>query len=91
MASFAIRIASSHHGKGYGTEALAAMTRFCFEHTELQRLWAQVDIRNIASQRILEKCGYKQEGLIRQGKMLNTWCDYHIYGILASDGKVVAS
>lgn len=91
MASVAIRIASSLHGKGYGTEALAAMTRFCFEHTELQRLWAQVDIRNIASQRILEKCGYKQEGLIRQGKMINTWCDYYIYGILASDGKVVAS
>ena len=85
MASVAIRLAPSRHGNGFGTEALTAMTRFCFEHTELQRLQAQVNVRNIASQRMLEKCGYKQEGLIRQGKMVNTWCDYYIYGILASD------
>ena len=48
-------------------------------------LWAEVDIRNVASQRILEKSGFTREGLIRQGKMVNTWCDYYIYGILDSD------
>jgi ribosomal-protein-alanine N-acetyltransferase len=85
MASVAIRLSKEYHGKGYGTEALCAMTRFCFEKTELQRLWTGVDVRNIASQRILEKCGYTREGLIRQGKMVNTWCDYYIYGVLASD------
>ena len=87
MASIAIRLSPACQGKGYGTEALAAMTRFCFEHTELQRLWTEVDVRNIPSQKILEKCGYTREGLIRQGKMVNTWCDYYIYGILASDLK----
>ena len=63
------------------------MTDFCFLHTELQRLWTKVDVRNIASQKMLEKCGYIQEGLIRQGKMVNTWCDYYIYGKLNSDSK----
>ena len=87
MASVAIRLAASSHGKGYGTEALQAITKFCFEKTELQRLWTEVDTRNIASQRMLEKCGYTREGLIRQGKMVNTWCDYYIYGILSSDGR----
>jgi len=62
-----------------------AITKFCFENTELQRLWAEVDVRNIPSQKMLEKCGYTREGLIRQGKMVNTWCDYYIYGMLASD------
>lgn len=85
MASAAIRIAPACQSKGYGTEALSAMTKFCFEHTELQRLWAQVDVRNIPSRRMMEKCGYTKEGLIRQGKMVSTWCDYYIYGILASD------
>ena len=85
MASVAIRLAPARQGRGYGTEALSAMTRFCFEHTELRRLWAEADVRNIPSQRMLEKCGYTREGLIRQGKMVNTWCDYYIYGILASD------
>ena len=84
MASVAVRLSSNYQGKGYGTEALSAMTKFCFENTELKRLWTEVDTRNIASQKMLEKCGYTREGLIRQGKMVNTWCDYYIYGILSS-------
>jgi len=85
MASVAVRLSSKHQGKGYGTEALSAMTKFCFDNTELKRLWTEVDTRNTASQKILEKCGYTREGLIRQGKMVNTWCDYYIYGILSTD------
>lgn len=90
MASVAVRLARDCHGMGYGTEALSAVTKFCFENTELQRLWAEVDVRNIPSQRILEKCGYIREGLIRQGKMVSTWCDYYIYGILSTDLPVNA-
>lgn len=74
-----------YHGRGYGTEALSAMVVFCFEKTEQKRLWAEVALRNVASQRILKKSGFTREGLIRQGKMVNTWCDYYIYGILDSD------
>ena len=85
MAQIAIRLSEAQQGKGYGTEALSAMTKFCFENTQLQRLWTKVDVRNTASSRMLEKCGYRKEGLIRQGKMVNTWCDYYVYGILASD------
>ena len=85
MASVAVRLARAAQGKGYGTESLSAMTKFCFAKTELQRLWTEADVRNIASCRMLEKCGYTREGLIRQGKMVNTWCDYYVYGILAGD------
>ena len=85
MASVAVRIAPASQGKGYGTEALAAMTGFCFTKTELRRLQAEVDARNVQSQRMLERCGFTREGLIRQGKMVNTWCDYYIYGLLSTD------
>jgi len=34
---------------------------------------------------MLEKCGYVREGLIRQGKLVSTWCDYYIYAILSTD------
>ena len=85
MASVAIRLAAAYQGKGYGTESLLAMTEFCFEHTELKRLWAEVDIRNTSSWKMLEKCGYVREGLIRQGKMVNTWCDYYIYAKLKEE------
>ena len=87
MAQVAIRLSKEEHGKGYGTEALRAMTKFCFEHTQLQRLWTKVDVRNIASWKMLEKCGYTREGHIRQGKMVNVWCDYYVYGILAADDR----
>ena len=85
MASVALRLGPAYQGRGYGTEALSEMTRFCFEETELQRLWTKTDVQNSASRRILEKCGYTKEGMIRQGKMVNTWCDYYIYGILRTD------
>ncbi len=88
MASVAVRLAPASQGKGYGTEALAAMTGFCFTKTELRRLQAEVDTRNVPSQRMLEKCGFTREGLIRQGKMVNTWCDYYIYGLLSTDPAV---
>ena len=46
MASVAVRLSSSYQGKGYGTEALSAMIKFCFENTELKRLWTEVDTKN---------------------------------------------
>lgn len=85
MAKLALRVSGKYHGQGYATEALGEILRFCFEHTELQRLWTDVDIENAASVRVLEKCGFRREGLIRQGKMVSSWCDYYIYAMLKSD------
>lgn len=85
MAKVAIRVAKDYQGKGIASEALKAMIEFCFTKTELQRIWSDVDIRNTASIKLLEKCGFRREGLIRQGMMVNTWCDYYIYGLLRED------
>lgn len=85
MAKIAIRFGRAYHGKGYATEAIKAMVCFCFESTELQRIWTDVDVNNIASCKVLEKCGFTKEGAIRQGKMVSTWCDYYLYGILKTD------
>lgn len=85
MAKIAYRIAPSRQGRGYATEALRAAVRFCFEHTELRRLWSDVDVRNEASCRVLENCGFNREGLVRQGKMVSSWCDYYLYGLLRED------
>lgn len=85
MAKVAYRLNPEYHGHGYATEALGAAVDFCFTDTELKRLWTAVDVRNTASYRVLEKCGFTREGMIRQGKMGTSWCDYYLYGLLKSD------
>lgn len=85
QAKLAVRLSDKYHGLGIATEALQAAVRFCFEQTELQRLWTDVDVRNTASYQVLEKGGFLREGLIRQGKMVSSWCDYYIYAMLKED------
>lgn len=49
-------------GQGYATEALRAMVRFGFAQLALTRLADSCDVRNIASARVMEKCGFRCEG-----------------------------
>lgn len=85
MAKVAFRLSAEYHGNGIMAEALSSVVEFCFEKTELQRLWSDVHILNIPSYKTLEKVGFKREGLIRNGKMVNTYCDYYLYGMLKED------
>lgn len=85
MAKVAFRLSPSYQGNGLMAEALTEVVIFCFEKTELQRLWTDVHVLNIASYKTLEKSGFKREGHIRDGKMVNTYCDYYLYGITRTD------
>ena len=85
MAKVAFRLSPAYQGNKFMTEALDRVTIFCFEETELQRLWADVHTQNIASYKTLEKVGFKREGLIREGKMVNSYCDYYLYGMTRAD------
>jgi len=85
MGSVGYRLDPDLWGKGYTSEALAAAVEFVFTHTELDRLHATADVRNTASNRVLEKCGFVHEGTVRHGKMVSTYCDYHIWGMLRED------
>lgn len=53
-------------GRGYMTQAVEACTRFAFGPAALHRVEANVLPRNTASLRVLEKCGYRPEGLARR-------------------------
>lgn len=46
-------------GKGYATEAALASIQFGFEHFDLDHIIALVHPENIASRRVIEKCGMK--------------------------------
>jgi RimJ/RimL family protein N-acetyltransferase len=53
------RYAKRHWGKGYAKEAARAMLRRGFEELNLLEIVAIVDIRNGASERVLQKLGMK--------------------------------
>ena len=54
-----------HWGRGIMTAALAAVTDYAFTTFPIERLSAHVYGWNPASARVLEKCGYRLEGTLR--------------------------
>lgn len=72
--------------RGYATEALRAVIASAFDSLPLNRLEAQHDIRNPASGRVMEKCGMRREGILRQ-RLRNKGenVDVALYAILRSD------
>lgn len=68
-----------HWGKGYGTEVLRAGLTHVFGQIEIRRVVAHCRTENIASIRVLEKCGFRREGhfvqdvLVRGKPMDSYW------------------
>lgn len=58
-------IARDCWGRGIATEALACIVKYGFETLRLHRIEAQHDTRNPASGRVMEKCGFHREGILR--------------------------
>lgn len=52
-------------GKGIMTEALDAVVSELWSHEAIWRIQASCHTENIASERVLIKCGFKREGLAR--------------------------
>lgn len=79
------RIAPQLWNRGICTEAMKRVVDFIFSETTLDRLQGNADVRNIGSNRVLEKCGFILEGTIRHGKMVSRYCDYNIWGLIRDD------
>lgn len=75
-------------GKGYGTEAVKLIVDYLFLSKDVARIQAYTDARNKASQRVLEKAGFKREGTLRQaGFVRGHRTDAHMYGIIREEWK----
>ncbi len=68
-------LGESYWGRGIATQALTAISESALKRPELFRLYASVLDYNPGSMRVLEKAGYKREGIMRQSAI--------------KDGKVV--
>jgi len=78
----------SEKGKGYGTEATQLMVDYLFLSRNIFRIQATANVRNKASQRVLEKAGFKIEGTIRKYLLVRgVWTDYYLLSILREEWK----
>jgi len=72
-----------HWGRGYMSEALSQLFAFAFDDLSLRRLEAEVDSRNVASDRLLLRMGFTKEGMLRQRWVTKGEVqDANIYGLL---------
>jgi len=78
----------SEREKGYCTEAVKIMVDYLFLSKEIVRIQAGTNVRNNASQRVLEKAGFKREGTLRKALFVRgTWADTYLYSILREEWK----
>lgn len=72
--------------KGIGIDSLMAIMRYCFDELQLHRLKTTRFLDNIASEKLYNKCGWKEEGIKRECIYKNgKWRDLVFTGILKSD------
>lgn len=73
-------------GRRVMSRALPLLISFAFDQLRLHRLEADVDPRNTASIRILEKSGFQREGLMRERYFsAGEWQDGIMYALLAEE------
>jgi [ribosomal protein S5]-alanine N-acetyltransferase len=73
-------------GRGYCTEAVAAVLEYAFQERGLNRIYAVHFKRNPASGRVMQKNGMLYEGCLRQHvRKWGAYEDLMQYGILQSD------
>lgn len=78
----------SERGKGHCTEAVQIMVDFLFLSRETMRIQATTDTRNLASQKVLEKTGFKKEGTLRKYIFVRGELrDAYLYSILREEWK----
>ena len=80
-------------GRGCATEAVAALTRWLFATwPRLNRVEGEAYLGNVASQRVLEKCGLRREGVRRGAAEKNgRLVDVVVFGIVRDDLQLGSS
>jgi len=76
-------LAPAAWGRGLATEAVRAVVRFGHEQVELNRIEAAVMLENHASVRVLEKAGFREEGVLRAfGYWKGCYHDLRMFSVL---------
>jgi RimJ/RimL family protein N-acetyltransferase len=78
----------SERGKGYCSEATQLIVDYLFLSKDIVRIFATTHPKNVVSQKILEKVGFRREGTMRKSYFCRgEWTDMFIYSILREEWK----
>ncbi|MCZ6590827.1 MAG: GNAT family protein [Alphaproteobacteria bacterium] len=81
-------IGEPHARQGYMNEALRLIIEFCFGQLGLHRIEAACLPHNDASQKLLQRADFTQDGYARKYlKIRGEWQDHLLYSLLAEDHK----
>ncbi len=83
---------ASARGRGVATAALRLVIRESFEALHLHRLEATTLLDNLASQRVLEKAGFRRVGVLKKHEYEDgAWRDYLLYELVGPDAPPIPS
>jgi RimJ/RimL family protein N-acetyltransferase len=86
LAMLGYTVAPEHQGRSYAVEAANAVLVYLFEHIGVHRVAATIDPRNMASARVLERCGFEYVGTARSSAWSRgAWTDDARFSLLATD------
>ncbi len=72
--------------KGYGLMATNLIVEYLFANYPIIRIEADTDIDNIGAQKVLERAGFKKEGILRKYRFHHgEWRDSAIYSLIRED------
>jgi ribosomal-protein-alanine N-acetyltransferase len=81
-------IGAPHARKGYMAEALRAIIHHCFTVMDISRIESACLPENTASRGVLEKSGYKYEGVAQSYLQINgRWRNHVLYANLRADRR----
>lgn len=87
IAEIGITVRREHHKKGVASSALSLLIKHAFTELNIHKIVAEVDIRNKASQKLMEKTGFSLEGKFEKhfwDEMDQKWFDELHYGLINS-------
>jgi len=75
-----------HQRRGIARECVGALISHLFANEGFHRIFADVDPRNKASNRLLESLGFTREAHLRHAMKTHIgWCDTWLWGLLADE------
>jgi RimJ/RimL family protein N-acetyltransferase len=78
----------SARGKGFAQEAVSLLIDYLFAGYPAERIAAFTDTANVPSQQVLEKLGFRREGVLRRASFRDgNWCDIAVYSVLRNEWR----